>query len=146
MIKLDSLKIDTQAERDGEWIDIDSWPGLDPNAPTGMTPTPGLGYCTRSLNAPDYKSARQKWLEEIEQKRKENPDAVTDEYIDAGNGKLIAEKLLLGWRGLDQDYSKEAALALLPSPEGRIFRDMIVYCASKVGRRKVEFVKEAGKN
>lgn len=145
-IKAASLKIDTAAERDGEWVEIDSWFNLDPSALNTMVPTPGLAFRVRSLNAPNYKTARQKWLESIEEKRKADPDSVTDDFVEQGNAKLINDELLLEWRGLDVEYSPENAQDLILPAEGRVFRDMIMFAASKVGRRKIEFIKDGEKN
>lgn len=146
-LKLRSLLTDTAAERKGEWVAINEWSGLDPDKPWEVTKTPGFGFHVRSINDPEYKTARQAWLEDLEQKRKEAVEGVIPpDVIDAGEGKLIAERLLLGWRGLDEEYSPALAAELLPKPEAQPLRAMIVFCATKVGKRKAEFVKAAEKN
>lgn len=146
-IKMKSLLIDTKAEREGEWIDIKEWAGLDPDKPWEITKTAGLRFHVRSINDPAYLVARQKMMEDLEARRKGFSDEIIpQDIIDATEGKLLAERLLLGWEGLDEKYSSKAAAELLPMPEARPFREMIIFCASKVGRRKVEFVEGAEKN
>ena len=73
--------------------------------------------------------------------RKDFDDGIVpDDVIEAENGRLMAEHLLLGWKGLDADYTPELALTALTKPAARIHRQMVMYCAAKVGRRKAEFI------
>jgi hypothetical protein len=146
-IKLESITSDTTAEREGAWIPINEWPGLKPDKPWEMTPTPGLEFYVKSINDPSYKLALQKHAEAMEQEKVKYPDGIVPFDIrDAGEGKLIAENLLLGWKGFDETYSKDVAAKLLPRPAAKPIRDMITFCASKVGKRQIEFIEEAVKN
>lgn len=146
-IKFSSLEVDTKAEAEGEWIAVKEWVGLNPDQPFTAVPLPGLEFHVRSLNDHGYKVARQKAAEELEKKRKDFSDEIIPEEVSgAAEGRVIAESLLLGWRGLDMEYSPETALAALPKPSARTIRQMILFCATKVGKREIEFVEDAAKN
>lgn len=146
-IKLKSLLTDTTAEREGEWIDVREWGGLDPDKPWEVIKTDGLRFHVKSINDPAYKVARQKMLEDLEARRSGFPDnIIPDDHVGAAEGKLLATSLLIGWDGFEEKYSAETAADLLPQPGARLLREMIVFCASKVGKRKVEFVKAAEGN
>lgn len=146
-IVLKSLLIDTAAERKGEWVPLNEWAGLNPDKPWEPVSTPGLTFHVRSINDPEYRTARQKLLERLEQMRKDSVDGtLSQDVIEAAEGKLIADCLLGGWRGLDEEYSPAVAAELLPKPDAKPIRDMVLFCANKVGRRKAEFVKDAVKN
>lgn len=136
VIKLASLKADVVLEADGEWVSVKNWPGIGD--------LPGLGFKVRSTNYPEYLTAKNNRQLQIAQKHG-NEHAPHDE-LNAADGELAADYLLLDWRGLDEKYSRDAALSLLTSPEGRIFRNMIYWCAGQVGKRQVEFLEAAEKN
>lgn len=140
-IKLSSLDVDITAEATGEWVPIKEWIGLKPDHPFTATPLPGLEFHVKSLNDHAYKVARQKAAEELEKRRKDYPgEAVPDDVAGAVEGRILAEHILLGWRGFDVDYSAETAARALPKPASRTLRQMILFCANKVGKREVEFV------
>lgn len=146
-IKLESLLVDTAVESEGEWIPVEKWQGLNKKEPYTYVSLPGLEFRVRSLNSSQYRTAQQRLAEEFDKKRALYEDGVIPaEVADAMHGKVIAQHLLLGWKGLDMEYSPEVAEALLQKPAGRIFREMIVYCAAKVGKRNVEFLQEEEDN
>lgn len=143
-IKLGSLSADLLKEREGDWIPVKEWPGLDPEKPYEQTPLPGLEFLVRSTNYPDYVTARQAALENLKQ---EYPDDKVPPDVQARvEGQLSVEHLLLGWRGLDVDYSPDLVGTILVAEEHRVMRQMIFWCAGRVGKKKVEFVKAASKN
>lgn len=142
-VKLSSLKADLKRERDGEWIEPKEWPGLDPDRPNMMVALRGLKFLVRSTNYAPYVAARQAALEEQAQKY---PDGRLPQEAAEIDGALIAEHLLIGWEGLDVDYAPETASAELCAEEARTLRSMVYWCAAKVGKRKVEFVKGEAKN
>jgi hypothetical protein len=147
VIKLKSLLVDVAAEQKGEWIDIKEWAGLDPDRAWEVTKTPGLRFCVKSLNDPDYKVARQAFVEEAQAWKAEGRTAIEMEKLtDVREGELIADRLLLGWEGFDEAYDPVAARKLLVSPDARILRSMILSAANRAGMRKVEFIKAAEKN
>lgn len=141
---LDSLAADLSKERDGEWVEPKEWAGLNPEKPFEMTPLPGVGFLVRSTNYPPYVTARQAVLEKL--KADYPTDNIPLEVTARMEGELATEHLLLGWRGIDVSFSKEEALARLSAEGHRIFRSMIYWCAGRVGKKQVEFVKVAAKN
>lgn len=143
-IKLASLAADTKAEREGEWIEPKEWPGLDPVKPFEMTQLPGLSFLVRSTNFQPYVTARQAALEDM--KAKYPDDKIPAEISSRIDGELAVEHLLLGWKGLDVEYSAPAALEVATAEEHRVIRNMIYWCAGRVGKRRVEFTEAAGKN
>lgn len=146
-IKLASLKIDSKAETEGEWIAINRWTGLNPQHPYDVTELPGLKFHVRSLNNSSYRLARQKAAEGLEKAKKDYPgEIIPDDVAAAAEGKLIDEELLLGWEGFDEAYSKPLAADMLCHPDGRTLREMVTFCAARVGKREVEFIKDAEKN
>lgn len=143
-IKLGSLAADLSKERDGEWIEPKEWPGLNPDKPLELTRLPGLAFHVRSTNYPPYVTARQAELERL---KKDYPkDDVPGELAAQIEGRLAVEHLLLGWRGLDVPYASETAATVTAAEEHRVIRSMIYWCAGRVGKRNVEFVKDAAKN
>jgi hypothetical protein len=143
-VKLGSLSADLSKEREGDWIPVKEWGGLDPEKPYEMTPLPGLEFFVRSTNYPDYVTARQAALEKMKQ---DYPDDKVPADVQARiEGQLSVEHLLLGWKGLDVDYSPDLVSTILTAEEHRTMRQMIFWCAGRVGKKKVEFVKAATKN
>lgn len=136
LIKLVSLKADVTLEADGEWIPVKNWPGIGD--------LPGLKFKVRSTNYPEYLTAKNN--RQVQIATKHGNDHAPHDELNAADGELAAEYLLLDWNGLDEEYSRNAALGLLTSPEGRIFRNMIYWCAGQVGKRQVEFLETAEKN
>lgn len=143
-IKLGSLAADLSKERDGEWVEPKEWPGLNPEKPMEQTPLPGVAFHVRSTNYPSYVTARQAALEDL--KKNYPDDNVPPDVAARIEGQLAVEHLLLGWRGFDIAYSADAVETILAAEEHRVLRSMIYWCAGRVGKRQVEFVKEAAKN
>lgn len=150
LLKLSSIEVDTKAETDGEWVQIKEWTGLDPEKPFHVTKFEDEGIelkmLVRSTNCHSFKVARQKAGERLEEMKKDNPDGIPDELVDVENGKLMAEHLLLGWSGFDVEYSPDAAVALLTKPSARIHRQMVMFCATRCGQRKAEFLASEADN
>jgi hypothetical protein len=143
-IKLGSLAADLSKEREGEWIEPKEWPGLKPDKPMEMTPLPGVAFLVRSTNFPAYVTARQAALEDL---KKDYPDDKVPADVAARiEGQLAVEHLLLNWRGFDIAYSADAVKTILAAEEHRVMRSMVYWCAGRVGKRQVEFVKDAAKN
>jgi hypothetical protein len=143
-IKLGSLAADLSKEREGEWVEPKEWPGLNPEKPMEMTALPGVAFHVRSTNYPAYVTARQAVLEDL--KKNYPDDKVPADVAARIEGQLAVEHLLLGWRGFDIAYSADAVQTILAAEEHRVLRSMIYWCAGRVGKRQVEFVKDAAKN
>lgn len=143
-IKLASLATNISAEREGEWIEPKEWPGLNPDRPGEMTQLPGLAFLVRSTNFPAYVTARQAALEQL--KATYPDDKIPPEEAARIEGRLAVEHLLLGWKGFDIAYSIDAVGVILAAEEHRVLRTMVFWCAGRVGKKQVEFVKVAVKN
>ncbi|TGT72907.1 hypothetical protein EN802_13590 [bacterium M00.F.Ca.ET.159.01.1.1] len=143
-VKIASLAADLKKEREGDWIDVKDWPGLNPEKPLEITPLPGLAFNVRSTNYPPYATARQNALEKLKQ---DYPDGnIPSEVTAKIEGELSIEHLLIGWKGLDVDYTPEFAQVVMVAEEHRTLRQMVGWCAGRVGKRQVEFVEAAAKN
>lgn len=129
-IKLASLKADLTREEKGDWIEYPDWPGVEFNV--------------SSLHLPAYATARELLFQRLarQYKKKPAPTAVISVEI----GKLYANHILHGWRGLDVPYSREVASEILADPEYRNVVGAIEYCAGKVSEADIEFVEEEVKN
>lgn len=129
-ISIDSIKVNVDAERNGEFIDIPEWPGVK------------LGV--RSLELPAYKIALDQLVQKFQRRYKSK--SVPPDVRDAEIGALVAKHILYGWEGFEQDYSAEFAADLLSAPEGRNLLKQAIWAAGQVGERDIEFTDEAVKN
>lgn len=143
-IKLASLSADLKKEREGDWIEVKDWNGLNPDKPFEVVSLPDLAFLVRSNNYPPFVTARQAALEKLKQ---DYPSGNAPPDITARlDGELILEHLLLGWRGLDIEYAADAAQVIMVAEEHRNLRSMVQWCAGRVGKKQVEFVEAAAKN
>jgi hypothetical protein len=129
-IKLDSIKNNVTAEREGDYIEIPEWPGVT------------LGV--RSLEMPAYKIA----LDILVQKyaRKYKGKTAPPDVRDSDIGGLLADHVLFDWNGFDQAYTAEKAKELMTSPEGKEFVKQVLWAAQQIAESEVEFVADAVKN
>lgn len=130
-VKLSSLKADLKKEQEGDWI-----PAVDLD--------PAIRWHVRSTNYPPFKIARDAAIEKMV--RKYPDERVPDEVNAEINGTLAVEHLLLGWDGLDEEYTPEFADQVLTDEAYRAVRNSVFLAASKVGKFEVKFVEEAAKN
>lgn len=130
-ISLNSIKVDVEAERNGEFIDVPEWPGVK------------LGV--RSLELPAYKIALDQLVQKYQRRYKGNK-SVPPDVRDSDIGALVAKHILFGWEGFKEEYTAESATALLTDPEGRNLLKQVIWASGQVGERDVEFVEEASKN
>jgi hypothetical protein len=133
-VKLASLKANLTAETQGEWEDS-TIPSLAAE---------GVAYLVRSLNEPSYHAARAALLQRFARKHGKNP--VPADELSTEFGRLYAKHILLGWRGLDVEFSPSVAAETLGDPAYREIVADIEACAAQVGRAKIEFVEDAAKN
>lgn len=131
LVKLSSLKSVLQKEREGEWI----------KAPEIGE---GVEFLVRSTNYPAYMIARDDASARLNKKYATDP--VPPEVLAKENGEIVAEHLLLGWKGLDEDYDPELAFEVLCDEAHRAIRTGVIMAATKVGRQEVEFVEAGAKN
>jgi hypothetical protein len=130
VVKLASLKADTQREIEGEWIPYPKWEGVRFNV--------------SSLHSPAYETARDLLLQQFAKKYQGAPVPPVERDVEFG--KLYCRHILHGWDGLDVEYSSEVALETLSDPEYRDVVTAVEYCAGQVAKREVEFVEVAIKN
>jgi hypothetical protein len=129
-VKLASLKSDLEREEAGDWIDYPDWPGV--------------AFNVSSLHKPAYVMARDVLLQRLARQHKGKPVPVT--VSSPKIGKLYAEHLLHGWRGLDVPYSPEVAMETLSDPAFRSIVNAVEYCAQQVSVIDAEWVEDAEKN
>lgn len=129
-IKIDSILVDLELEKNGQYIEIPEWPGVS------------LGV--RSLELPAYKIALDILVGRFARKYKGKTAPPVER--DAEIGKLLAKHILFGWKGFEEDYSDDYAMELLSSPKGRNLVKQTLWAASQVGETDIEFVEEATKN
>ncbi len=128
---LSSLKTNLQKEREGDWI-----PAPDV--------APDVKFHVRSVNYPAYTVARDEALQKLS--KKYDGERIPDDVLAKENGELLATYLLLGWAGLDEEYSPDLALEVLTDESHRAMRNGVLLAATKVGRHEVEFIGTAAKN
>jgi hypothetical protein len=141
LVKLNSLKTNLTAEREGDWIKA---PELGE----------GVRFRVRSTNYPAYTVARDQASQRLAMKFPNSQlDVLHDDYapvpasvIAEANGEIVAEHLLLGWEGFDIPYTPGDALEVLCDEAHRAVRMSVTLAATKVGRQEVEFVEGAAKN
>lgn len=136
-LKLSSMRVDLEKEREGNWepaFDID----------------PDIRWFVRSTNYGPFKTARD--AVQIRLTRKHG-SSVPDDVLAEEYGKLAVQYLLLDWEGLVEDdetteieFSPEKAREILTDPAYRIVRGSIYMAASRVGVGEAEFVGAGAKN
>lgn len=130
MLKLASTKVDLDKERKGDWIDFPEWPGV--------------AFHVKSVEAPDFKMARDMMLRKLARKHKGK--TIPGDELQGEAGRLYNKHILLGWKGLDVPYAEDTALDVLTDPAYRKVFTAIEWCATQVGENDAEFVEDAAKN
>lgn len=130
MLKLDSIRVNVTAERDGEYIAIPDWEGVK------------LGV--RSLEYPPYKIAIDQLVQRYARRYKGKP--VPPDVRDADVGGLLAAHILFGWEGIDPPYTAEFAKEFLTDSTGRELSKQVLWAAGQVAEVEAEFTEAAIKN
>jgi len=130
VLKLDSLKVDLNKERSGDWVDFPDWPGVM--------------FHVKSVEAPDFRTARDHLLRKLSRKHKGKP--IPPDDLQQEIGVLYSKHILLDWKGLDVPYSSDAASDILTDPSYRKVFAAIEWCANQVGDSDAEFIEDAAKN
>lgn len=130
MLKLDSIRVNVSAERDGEFIAIPDWDGVK------------LGV--RSLEYPPYKIALDQLVQRYARRFKGKP--VPPDVRDADIGGLLADHILFGWEGIDPPYTPEFAHDFLSDTSGRELAKQVLWAAGQVAEVQAEFTADAVKN
>lgn len=129
-VKLSSLRADLTREAEGDWVDYPDWPGV--------------ALHVRSLQTPAYRIARDQAAQRAARKHRGKP--IPPDEVARTAGTLYADHILLGWRGLDEDYSPERAREVLTDPAYREVVGAVEWCAARVGETDAEFVEDAAGN
>lgn len=130
LVRLSSLSVNIDAERNGAWIECPMVPGAEFNV--------------RSFNCSAYLTAKSAVLRDLAQRY--GDVTVPEDEAAKAEGTLYADHILLGWKGFDVSYSSDAALAALTDPASRPLREAVAWCAARVGQTELEFVEAATKN
>lgn len=130
-VKLSSMKADLDKERDGDWIPA---PSIGP----------GVKFNVRSTNYAPFRIARDAANQKLQRKYKDDP--IPAEVSAKVYGELAVEHLLLGWVGLDEEYTPELASEVLTDEAYRRLRSEVYFAATQVGQGEIEFVEAAAKN
>lgn len=130
-LDLNSLRADLKREREGDWVSIPDWPGVE--------------FCVRSVHYQPFQDALRALQKRNEGRYGAGKPAPSDEWA-TDFGTLLAEELLLGWRGVTPDYTPDDALEMLIEEPMRVLRESVFWAAQQVGQAKIEFVKVAAKN
>ena len=127
-MKITDLRRDLRAEVDGEWNDA---PELGADEATGKP----IRFLTRSIHYPPFKLDLRHT--QLRLARKFGDDVPPDEE-DRENGRLYATHLLLGWEGIEDEFTQAVALAALTDVAQRDLREAVVACARVVGKRRAK--------
>lgn len=136
-MKLSALKVSSAAIEAGRWVEA---PGL-----------PGVQLRVRGLGNADYRRLQAKLIEQVPRNKRFGGRLDPDEQ-DKIVGKLLAEAVLLDWRGLDGDddqplaYGKDEAERLMLDPDYRLFRDAVMAAAAMVGEEDGAAAEDDAKN
>jgi hypothetical protein len=144
-VKLGSLEADVARETEGDWVSLD---GLSMELLTGTLRLPDLPNTqlkVRSLNYPPYQLARSRAEQRLKRRYADTALAPQEEQAEV-YGPIMAEHLLLDWRGFDIPYSMEAAREALSNPRHRQLRSYLIAAAAKIGEVEAQFFDDAEKN
>lgn len=126
-VVLTSIRRDLAREDAGDWIAYPDWPGVE--------------FLVRGLKCDDYLRARDDLLARLTV-RKSRPEGVSASEATSEDGKLLAQYILRGWRGLTEEYNGEFALKLLGDPAWSPMVDAVRWCAAKLSEISVETTEE----
>ena len=129
-LKLSSVKADLAKETGGEKIEYKPWPGVS--------------FTVRSNKCQAYVVANSQMFQRWAAKYGDDP--VPPEVITSDLGKLLCETILLGWDGIDVEYSPEKALEILCDEAFREVRAAVQWCSSRVAAINPKFDETAAKN
>lgn len=131
-VKLSSLKADVKKENEGDWVPFADW---------------GDGEVAFKVRGITYDGFTTKFdREAMRLAQKYGSESAPKSETEALYGRILAEEILLDWKGLDQPYSYDLAADLLSDPAYRDLRNAVQACAQRITRVKVEFVEASVKN
>lgn len=138
MLDLESIAVDVELEQNGQFVEIPDWERVV----DGQTQKVELGV--RSLEIPAYKTAIEKTLERLARQYK--GATAPPEVREVAIGRVLADTILFGWKGIKPDYSPEVAKEFLTSTKGREFAKKVIWAAGHVAKVEAKFEEDAVKN
>lgn len=129
-VKLNSVKVSTDREENGDWVDSVSFPGVR--------------YLVRGIKSQQFETARDLAFQKLAKAYKTTP--VPGALRAKTLGKLVAEHILLGWEGFDEPFDQVKAAEVLTDPEFRNLVDDILGAAARVAENSLEFIEGLEKN
>jgi hypothetical protein len=136
-MKLREIAVNAEAIEVGRWVPVDHI-------------LPGVRLKVRGLDNTDCRRLRNKLVAEVP--RVERIKGLDTATADAINAQLLAETVLVGWAGLeDEDGSplpitKARALEILSDPSLIAFRNAVEWAAGVVGEDEIAEAEDASKN
>jgi len=131
-LKLNSLKANIDREKTGDWV---SYPELGDK---------DVAFKVRGINYPEFQAKRDREGKRLASRY--GTEEIPQDEFDKVQGRLLAEEILLDWKGLDEPYSADLAMNCLSDPAYRELRMAVVACAIRLTQVKVEFTEAAVKN
>jgi hypothetical protein len=102
---------------------------------------PGLALKVRGLGNSDYRRLLMKIRADL------SPDEIADEGKQAEvDAKLLQETILVGWDGMEDEFTPDNVRTWLTDPELAVFRSGVVYAASTVAQDGRETLEADAKN
>jgi hypothetical protein len=142
MIKLNSLKANLSRENDGDWIKI---------PPELVGDGEGVEFKVRSLIYAKFRIARDQFILKVS-RAAGGITKVDAEKLYVGDGNLLADHILLDWRGLSDDagkpvpYDADLAREILVDPAFRTIQAAVAYAARQLGEITAEVTADELKN
>jgi hypothetical protein len=130
-VKLSALKANVDKQEEGDWQAI---PELA-----------GVRVKVRSLRSAKYQFGATPIRQRHVRKYGEGGNVPSKDFA-KDYGRLVADVILLGWEGFDEEYTREVALATLTDPGFSEVLGYIIAAAGRVAQGEIEYVEEASKN
>jgi hypothetical protein len=129
-VKLSSLRREAARDRDGDWQDAAS--------------IPGVRLKVRSIHFPPYTIARDLLMQKL--RRQSGGKPIPQDTLVGELGSLYAEHLLLGWDGFDEAWTPDLAMEMLSDPLCSDLINAVEIAATIVGQAQLQFTDAAIKN
>jgi hypothetical protein len=126
MIRLASLKADTKAQEEGEWVPVPALPGVE--------------LKVRSFKAPAVATRFNFLVQRMDRQKLKGLDREIE------TGRFLAEHVLVDWRGFDVAFSADVAREALSDPQHQDLRDHVFDAARTVGVAQIEQVQAVAGN
>lgn len=137
-MKLSTIKIDSKAREQGQWID--NIPGFG-----------GVKLKVRGAGNADARRLRAKLVAEMPPSDKPR-NVLTDEAAERLTVAILSQAIIVDWHGLENEdgtpmlFSAEKAAEILANPDLALFRDAVNYAAEIVGTEAAAAAADTAKN